>query len=139
MFNKTAKELYGKPDAGRYDYSEYQPMLDSFGKIILQVDDDDYQGDSRVLYKDGERIGYLNFGWGSCSGCDALQACETIDDVQKLMDELKGSIKWFLSSAEAYEYFTAKDWQLDMSWHSDEGKEFVKKAFETLSNITLGG
>lgn len=57
--------------------SSYQPIMDSFGNIILQVDDNDYQGDSRLLYREDDRIGFLQFGWGSCSGCDSLQACHS--------------------------------------------------------------
>ena len=104
---KTAKELYiNDPNIvfddiclmGVYDY---QPMIDEFGKIILQESDDDYQGSTWALYQDNDRIGFLRFGWGSCSGCDALQACESFDEIQTLMDELWQSIMWFDSSKDA--------------------------------------
>ena len=50
-------------------FGDYQPLLESFEyDILLQIDDNDYQGDSRLLFKDGDRFGILTFGWGSCSG-----------------------------------------------------------------------
>lgn len=52
---KTAKNLYKEylDDSYWFNIGNYQPMLESFGEIVLQVDDNDYQGDSRVIYKDG--------------------------------------------------------------------------------------
>ena len=69
-----AKKLY--PDFEKY-YSEgdYDPMVNAFGNVVVRVDDDDYQGDTRVLYNNDGKIGYLVFGWGSCCCCDALQSC----------------------------------------------------------------
>ena len=68
-----------------FGFCDYRPMIDSFGyEILLQVDDKDYQGDSRLLFRDVSRYGILIFGWGSCSGCDSLQACESLEDVEKL-------------------------------------------------------
>ena len=125
---KTASELYASDiDDTYFSIWDYQPMLDSFGEIVLQVDDNDYQGDSRVLYKDGGKYGWLQFGWGSCSGCDSLQNCDNIEEVQELMDELNSSIKWFDSSEECYKYFSEKDWSMDYSWHREEQKEFIER------------
>lgn len=130
---KTAKELYKREDDDYFEVYDYDPMLKEFGNIALQVDDDDYKGDSRVLYTDGEKVGYLNFGWGSCSGCDALQGCSSYEELQSLMDDLKASIKWFDSKAEALEYFNTKDWELEYSWHAEEQKKFIDEAKEFLS------
>lgn len=126
---KTAKELYP-----RFDYCEcdYSPMLDSFGTIVLQVDDEHYQGDSRVLYQDGERIGYLQFGWGSCSGCDSLQACNSYSMIDALIDELRTDIKWFDTKAAALSWFKSHDWEGDYSSHSEEQKQFVSEAIKWL-------
>lgn len=131
---KTAKELY--PQSGRYfSYdTNYQPMLEEFGKIVIEVDDRGYQGDSRILYENGGKFGWLQFGWGSCSGCDALQACSTIEDVQELMDSLKNEIKWFESKSEALKFFTEHDWEGDYSWNTDEQNEFIAKCIDFLSN-----
>lgn len=119
---KTAKELYGNS----INWCDYQPMLEEFGQIILQVDDNDYQGDSRVIYQDEEKFGYLIFGWGSCSGCDALQACDSIEEVQTLMDSLFHQIRWFDSLPKLQEYFRSKDWKLEYAWHTEETKKFIE-------------
>jgi len=106
----------------------YQPILDSFGyKILIQVDDSDYQGDSRVLYRDGDRYGYLQFGWGSCSGCDALQACSSVGEVESLQHQLHRAIRWFGSKDECLKFFQDHDWEGEYSWHEDGQREFIQK------------
>ena len=131
MAAKTCAEIY--PDfEGGYGPCDYGPILESFGKILVRVDDDDYQGDSRVLYEDGDRVGFLKFGWGSCSGCDALQAAETIAEVDALIAELRGQIQW-KARAEMREYFQSHDWEGDYDCHSNEAKSFVEQAIVALS------
>lgn len=135
---KKATELY--PDYAKneqengyfYCPGDYQPILDEFGEILVQVDDKGYQGDSRVLYRDGSRYGWLQFGWGSCSGCDALQACDSMAEVQELMDNLHDEIRWFDNKEEAVKFFETHDWEGDYSWHADEQKEFIRRSLEVL-------
>jgi hypothetical protein len=98
---KDVRELY--PDEARreaergsfYGPGDYEPLIESLGNVVLMKEDDDYQGDSHVLYK-GHRgtWGYLNFGWGSCSGCDALQACMSMAEIEELRDSLLNNIRW---------------------------------------------
>jgi hypothetical protein len=115
---------------------DYNPMLESFGyETLLQVDDRGYQGDSRLLYRDGERIGYLNFGWGSCSGCDSLQACDSMADIEKLRNSLHDSIRWFDSPGEALRWFTEHDWEGDYGWREEEQKQFIEKAKTLLTEM----
>ena len=132
---KTAAELYpsyAKEEAEQgsfYGPGDYQPILDELGNIVLQVDDDDYQGDSRVLYKNKDgQYGLLIFGWGSCSGCDALQVCDKLADIQSLMDELTDKVKWFPSAEECLSYFNEHDWEGDYGWSQEKTKEFVTSA-----------
>jgi hypothetical protein len=131
---KTAKEIYGNDLDGEpfYGPCEYSPILAEFGEIVVKVDDNDYQGDSRVLYRDGDRWGYLQFGWGSCSGCDALQACDTFAEIDALMSELQGQIRWFDSAAEALDFFRSHDWEGDYCCQSDEQNDFIQKATAAL-------
>ena len=130
---KTAKELYidedyTEDDTYHHFSGDYQPMLNEFGEILLQVDDNSYQGDTRVLYRDGTRYGWLNFGWGSCSGCDALQACYTIEEIQSLMDSLYSEITWFDSPTGALEFFKTHDWEGDYSHGYQEQARFITEA-----------
>jgi hypothetical protein len=85
---------------------DYSPIIDSFGKVLVRVDDDDYSGDTFALLSKGNRIGLLTFGWGSCSGCDALQGCESYKELGELIDILESGIKWFDSLAEAQAYIS---------------------------------
>ena len=124
------KKLYTDEPGWWYDY---QPMLNAFGKVAIQVDDNAYQGDSRLLYDENGKIGVLIFGWGSCSGCDALQACNSLEEVQELCDSLQRDIKWFDDKKQALEYFTKHDWKGDYSWYQAETKEFINKCIEYLS------
>lgn len=126
----NARKLYGSKS---WYWDDYQPMLDAFGRIVIQVDDIDYQGDSRLLYDEDGKIGILIFGWGSCSGCDALQACDTFEELQELCDTLQNNIKWFDDKKQALEWFNTHDWQGDYSWCAEETKEFVNKCIDYLS------
>lgn len=118
-----------------YAPSDYEPLLASFGyDILLQLDDEDYSGDSYLVFKDDKqnRIGYLIFGWGSCSGCDALQACNSYMEIDKLRIELYKQIKWFKTPEEMLKYFNEKDWKEEWFYHDETGTKFVKKAIEIL-------
>lgn len=129
---KKAIEIYDGSLEGGMLWDDFQLMLNEFGEILLQVDDKNYQGDSRLLYKNGNRIGYLCVGWGSCFGCDALLWCEDIKQAQELMDELYESIKWFDSKELALKFFNEHNWDFD--YGKDE--EFITKAEDIL--IKLG-
>lgn len=112
-------------------YYDYQEIIDSFEyENLFQETDNDYQGDTRVLFRDGNRFGILNFGWGSCSGCDALQACDTIEEVTELQQELFNSIQWFDSAQECLNHFLLKDFSLE--WNSENAIAFQKGAISAL-------
>ena len=117
---------------GGWSWYDYTPLIEAFGKVAIRVDDHDYQGDTRILYDNDGKIGYLIFGWGSCAGCDALQACADYDDLQRLCNQLQDMIMWFESKDAALTYFREHDWKGDYSWHFDETKEFVAKAIDYL-------
>ena len=132
-------EYYVDHGAGAYFTApyDYSPLLESFGyKILLQVDDDDYQGDSRLIFKDDERYGLLIFGWGSCSGCDALQACGSYEEVEELRNELLNEIHWESGRSAMWAYTSEKDWELEWSYHSTGTKRFIDKALDLLKKET---
>lgn len=139
MRMKAIEEVY--PDALESDgywwgASDYGRMVESLGyDTLLQVDDDDYQGDSRYVLRDNSRYGILIFGWGSCSGCDALQACGSYKELSDLRDGLHDSIKWHDSAAGLLTYIREKDWDLDYAWHSSETRQFIEQADALLSAL----
>lgn len=118
---KKANEIYDNS----WGWWDYQPMLNEFGDILLQKDEQNYQGDSFLIYEKDDKYGYLTFGWGSCSGCDALQGCNSIGEVQELMDRLYSSIEWFDSLDALKEYFKETDWPLKYEYSISEFKEFL--------------
>jgi hypothetical protein len=126
------KELYPLHEWGGMPYISYEVLLDHMGEVVIQVDDNDYQGDSRVLFKKGDQFGYLNFGWGSCSGCDALQGCTTHEEILSLATGLEADIEW-KSRADMLAYFQTNDWEGKYSWHAEEQKDFIKKVIDYLS------
>lgn len=114
--------------------TSYGELIDSMEyNVLLEVRDDDYQGASRLLFEDGTRFGLLFFGWGSRTGCDALEACDTHAEIVALRDDLVNDILWFDSKEEALAYISGKDWELQWLWHSAETKEFIVKAKEILA------
>ena len=128
-------ERQNKEDNWDYNFfciSDYNPMLNAIGNIIIAVDDENCQGDSRILYQKNNKIGYLIFGWGSCPGCDALRACKNIQDVEELYQSLKKQVKWFNSKQEALDWFTNKDWELEHEYHAKEFETFINKVIKYL-------
>lgn len=107
----------------------YDELINSLDvQIVVRVDDNDYQGDTRLLLADGTRWGLLNFGWGSCSGCDAFQAAEgNLSELARLQQKLWNDIHWEASAAAMLAYVYDKDWQLDYSWHEAAGRAFIDK------------
>lgn len=117
---------------------DYDPLLESFEyEILLKIDDNDYSGDSRLILRDKNKYGILIFGWGSCSGCDALLACESYEEIESLRQYLKDSIKWFDSPEELLQFMKTHDWKGDFSWWSarSELEEFIKKSIKLLKKI----
>lgn len=134
-FDSAFPALVAKQDPDRYggDWPSYESMVTSFGFTELaNVRIGSYQGDTSYLLRDGARYGYLTFGWGSCSGCDSLEACGTVADVRALWTSLRDSIRWFDSAAEAAEFFRTHDWASDYN-HGRELDAFVAEAIGWLT------
>jgi hypothetical protein len=122
---KPIHEVY--PDHSFYDY---RPLIESLGHtILLQVDEGDYQGDSLLILKASDgRYGYLEFGWGSCSGCDALQGCSTWQDVESLRQHLQDSVLWFPTAGELLRNLKDRDWQTKWSYGLSRSSRFLTQA-----------
>lgn len=115
---------------------DYGTLVDSMEvEVLVQEDFGSYQGDSMYLVAKDGRFGILKFGWGSCSGCDALQGCSTTDQLTELRDELYQSIQWG-DRAETLRYLREHDWKGD--YLGDEAQKFVPKAIDALVVDTTG-
>lgn len=113
------RDIDFQDDLGDYFYApSYSSLIDSFEvTTLIEEHDNDYQGDSYLLLSNGSEFGLLIFGWGSCSGCDALEACSSPVEVTELRDELWNSITWRTES-QMIEYLSAKDWSLEYYYGS---------------------
>jgi hypothetical protein len=129
---KNIREVISESTYG-FRIPSYKEIVNTFANILIQVDDNDYQGDSRLfLITEFGKLGHLQFGWGSCSGCDALQACNTIEDLEELQTTIFKSVKWFNTKADALEYFEKHDWEGDYSYSSAEQKTYIEKVLNML-------
>lgn len=120
-----AKELFGNDDY----FSNYDVIVSSFGNVLVEVTDRDYQGDSRFLLENNGKYGFLYFGWGSCSGCDALQSCENHEQVDELIDDLERGIVWKDSLKEMKEYVSTRLSEAvgPYSYRKEEWHDFINK------------
>lgn len=135
----TIEEMF--PNCRNPEYSwfsppDYSELISSFGhEILLEEEDGHYQGDTRVLLRrEDEAYGFLMFGWGSCSGCDALQACSNYKDLEELRDYLIQSIQWQDSLESMRKFIENKDWAGE--FQPKAAQEFAKKALAELDNRT---
>lgn len=95
---------------GEPAYPSYEAIVASWGFEVVEFNTFGYyQGDHAVLLRDGDRWGVTVFGYGSCSGCDALQdiigyrdetGWATRPEVVELSDGLREAVQWFDSRAE---------------------------------------
>ncbi len=118
---------------------DYEPMVTAFGqRTIVSEDDADYQGDSYRLLGDGDepdqKYGLLIFGWGSCSGCDALQQCDSVAELQDLADSIQDSIKWFCNKSDLRKYMEEHDWEGDWHWRQEAARDFRRQVKEFLDS-----
>jgi hypothetical protein len=133
----TAAAAADEHGDGQFHYggpSSYEPIVRALGEILVDVTDDDYQGDSRYLLKDGDRYGLVTVGWGSCSGCDALQGCVNFADVLALANEIEAAVKWFAGKAIALEYVNQHDWMGDYDYRAAEKLKYVTQLKKVLAS-----
>jgi hypothetical protein len=111
-----------------YNYCSYGDLIDSMEtSVLVEKHDNDYQGDSYYLMKKGRLYGILIFGWGSCGGCDALEAAHgNRAEITQLRDDLWESIVW-MTKPEIRKYVNDKDIKLEWWGYSSEGPAFWKK------------
>jgi len=122
------------------EYPSYENLVGTFATILLKVDDNDYQGDSRLLLTDGFRFGLLFFGWGSCSGCDALQSAQDDGEraLRELRDDLANKTHWEDNAAALAAYIEGKDWSLDLGGGSVADAAFRARTLEILRDLAAG-
>lgn len=100
----------------------------------------EYQGDNvAVVLSDNNEVGLLVSYFGSCSGCDPLQACDTADEVVAYYADQWRKIRWFSTLAELITYCDDDDRKLqfgdDVDLHA-VAEDLCKQRFGKLGIIT---
>ena len=120
------------------DYSDkpsYDDLVGEFGDILLSVSEDNWQGDTWYLLQSGTRYGYLSVGWGSCSGCDALQGADTWEEVNELQDSLRDHIHWEVGPDGLLEWMKEHDWKGDYIGSAPDHAQFLREALQLLDGL----
>ena len=108
-----------------YHQPSYDELIDEFGTVLLKASDGAYQGDTYVLLQYDNDYGYLNFGWGSCSGCDALEGCGSWAELDELRDTLSDQIHWEEGAEKMLGWWLAKDWGGEYNSMDEAKQQFV--------------
>lgn len=106
--------------------AEYNELVGALGLEVIKTEDfGSFQGDTITLVKEGERYGVLVFGWGSCSGCDALQACHEWSQVDELALDLYRAIRWSDTREGIAEVVEDADHRNEWFLYDEEAKAFL--------------
>lgn len=109
------------------DFNTYDDMVDSWGYESLATDFiGDYQGDIFYLLKNNDEYSILDIGYGSCSGCDALEACDTREDRIELAESIKSSMKWF-SKKDLLDHLNVEYLETQYFYYQTDAKEIIEK------------
>lgn len=97
----------------------YDEIVETQGDIIKDWTLGYYQGDYVYLLKNGDKYAFTVIGYGSCSGCDALEGCGDDEEFNELKEDIVNSIVWgtkqdvldYVTNQEANRwYFHEEDW-----------------------------
>lgn len=112
-----------------------------------------YSGEYLIVLKDGEgRYGLSLISYGSCCGCDILEAnlpWEPVEEpseyegLAELMFDLESQIRWRGDIGSLIEYIEAKDWEVEaISFYMQEdgrgGYREVEELVQALRKIRKG-
>jgi hypothetical protein len=98
----------------------YEDLIERDGiNIVLYETVGSSEGDYLVLVKKGRKYGFVSIGYGSCSGCDAYEACYSDADFTELANDIIGEIRWFVSLKEAKSWIT-NEYDQKLQWYGNE-------------------
>lgn len=119
-----------------YGPDDCQPLLNSIGEIVIQVDDD--SGWSRILFRSSpispggiSIFGLLVFYRNNANRW--LRSCETYDDIKNLRRALMSEIAWE-TAPKMWAAIKYRDKDLNIDWNnmSPENLKFVKQSLDYL-------
>ncbi len=132
---KVAKILYPDIDVNYFELWDYQPIIDYLGEVLIQRESGEYEGDIHVLLLEDGWYGFVSIGYGSCSGCDALKACDSYEDLETLILGIVNSVKWFKSSQEVLDCILSEERKFSYYFHEESYQEFCEEAKTKLLQI----
>ena len=133
---------YGNDDDAAWDdyYAKSEPtyksLVESMGVDVLHSKFcGQYQGDAVFVLKRASFYGWLVFGYGSYSGCDALEASRSFEALDRLRTDLYNSIRWFPTKGELLTFLALWLTEPTTDWYmyDDEIKETTRKIVDELS------
>lgn len=108
-YGKKPNDSYWQPSCSYYD------IVELAGEVLVDLKDGDYSGDAYFYLRTTEGLlGVAIIGYGSCSGCDALQACEDNKTLRSLARDILNSIFFFNTKEEL------------LAWLKDESVQCLK-------------
>lgn len=115
----------------RGDSPDYEHLVALFGTVIHTERLGGYQGDFYTLLRRPDAVGFLKFGYGSCSGCDALEGCDSYAEMDELIDRLESQVVWMPSSKDLAAWLTKRS-EDNTDWDREEFAETLPKLLDAL-------
>lgn len=126
---ELGRMLYPPDDPGS-DYFEtrcsYQPIIEWIGREIAEVSVRNYSGETFAVVERGGSYAFLCISWGSCSGCDALQRCDSFAELGSLARNIAEQARWFDSLAKCRAWINDDARKLEHEYYTDEWAAFVQ-------------
>jgi len=111
---------------------KYEDLIEATGcEVIDSLYMGSYQGDLLMIVSKNYRFGVLSTGYGSCAGCDALQACRDPNEYVNLAKSLYDNIVW-KEPDEIIDYLENKDWESEYYGKQEGLPEFISKIKEQI-------
>ena len=122
-------------------FGGYNGLFKSAGLVIFFDEAvGSYQGSSYLILNDpdGDKWGFRTYGWGSCSGCDSLQAANSLEDFESLRDSLLTGIIWQDGKAGLVAWLKAHDWLGDWTGRDVLENGILEQMVKALGGSTEG-
>lgn len=91
--------------AWEYDYADLLNTIHPDLRWTVCALEFNYQGDYFYFGELGDKYYYVVVGYGSCSGCDALQACDSYEELLQLRERIAQNIREFNSLEDFQQWF----------------------------------
>lgn len=109
----------------------YERAYSGLVDIIFDQHVGSYQGDWWAIVtaeKDWDtHVGFISYGYGSCSGCDEWEGAGGVDEKYEILGRMLNATRWFPNPDELIAYLNGVD--PDTQWYAyeEEWPEFVAK------------